>query len=774
MFQKLLFKKNSVLISWLISYISVLLIPIIISTVVYMESANIIEKEITRSNQFLLKQVQQAIDGKKADIERLSLQIAFNPRLQGLMYVKEPYREHHHFTLNQILQDFRIYKLANAYIDDFFVYLHFGNVVINPQSVYDMKFFDNNIQNTDRIRYAQWQELQSTSHIKNYTLMEVKDTRAKVRQNIAYIHSLPWVDPQEAVATLVILLDESKFLDSIKNVQFINDGNVIIIDKNNKVMASTVPIDEENPILYEQLLDPNIIYYDEIQGESYVVSFIPSISQDWKYVFLLPSSIFLERVQYIRYVIWTSIILCLVIGGVISSVFLRKHYKSIHQIIQTIGQKAGVSLREGYNEYRFIEESISKTLNEKEKVQNILQQQNFVLKSNLIMRLLKGRTESGTESKELFRSFEMEFVSNRFMVFILYIEEFSALFTPEGKESAWEQLKLVQFILCNVVEELFLREEHRAFMGDIDGTMMVCLVNLGLAKEDEYKNILEIIHEAKTFIEEKFFIGLTISVGNIHDTHSGIPEAYQEALEAMEYRMILGSGETILFKDVQKPKSVYDYSMEQEHQLINFVRTGDYDQAKIIMDQVFSSNFNTRAISAQMAKCILSDLVSTMIKAMIELNSDGKEEFLERLNPVERVLQSNTVIDMKFNMTEILREICRYVEQNKKSQHFQLKDNIVEYVLTHYMDVNLSVNIIGEQFHLTPAYMSKLFKEQTGVSIPDHINDIRIRRAKELLKEPGLGIGQIAERVGYNNSNAFIRTFKKYEGITPGQFKEVI
>jgi len=53
----------------------------------------------------------------------------------------------------------------------------------------------------------------------------------------------------------------------------------------------------------------------------------------------------------------------------------------------------------------------------------------------------------------------------------------------------------------------------------------------------------------------------------------------------------------------------------------------------------------------------------------------------------------------------------------------------------------------------------------------DAINRVRLARAKELLARDGVSIAEAAVRVGYYNSNAFIRTFKKYEGITPGQYK---
>lgn len=60
-----------------------------------------------------------------------------------------------------------------------------------------------------------------------------------------------------------------------------------------------------------------------------------------------------------------------------------------------------------------------------------------------------------------------------------------------------------------------------------------------------------------------------------------------------------------------------------------------------------------------------------------------------------------------------------------------------------------------------------------GEGIQDYINKIRLKQAKKLLLEQNLNLEQTANKVGYSNSNALIRVFKKYEGVTPGQFRDM-
>lgn len=97
---------------------------------------------------------------------------------------------------------------------------------------------------------------------------------------------------------------------------------------------------------------------------------------------------------------------------------------------------------------------------------------------------------------------------------------------------------------------------------------------------------------------------------------------------------------------------------------------------------------------------------------------------------------------------------------------------IKKYIEEHFPDPDLSVNSIAEHFDLSPNYISKCFKEQTGVGLLKYIITRRITEAKRLLLDTGETISKISEQVGFYNANVFIRTFKKLEGITPREFRK--
>ena len=82
----------------------------------------------------------------------------------------------------------------------------------------------------------------------------------------------------------------------------------------------------------------------------------------------------------------------------------------------------------------------------------------------------------------------------------------------------------------------------------------------------------------------------------------------------------------------------------------------------------------------------------------------------------------------------------------------------------------MNISTIAETFGMSLSYMGRTFRRYTGQGMLDYIHILRLNRCKELLDE-GKTVKDAAEATGYLDSKAMIRAFKRYEGITPGQYK---
>lgn len=93
------------------------------------------------------------------------------------------------------------------------------------------------------------------------------------------------------------------------------------------------------------------------------------------------------------------------------------------------------------------------------------------------------------------------------------------------------------------------------------------------------------------------------------------------------------------------------------------------------------------------------------------------------------------------------------------------------YVHEHYADYEISLDRMSEQFGLSINALSKLFKEEIGIGFKEYVTNLRVEKGKQLLKEEELSVAEITGQLGYTNPSHFIKIFKRYEGITPNQYR---
>ncbi len=110
------------------------------------------------------------------------------------------------------------------------------------------------------------------------------------------------------------------------------------------------------------------------------------------------------------------------------------------------------------------------------------------------------------------------------------------------------------------------------------------------------------------------------------------------------------------------------------------------------------------------------------------------------------------------------------LEQGCKEGREERIISIMNYIQNHYVDVTLEE--LAENFHLSAPYLSKYIKQKTGETFQDAVKKARMKKARILLKDSVQKVEAIAESVGYENVEHFIRLFKKTYGMTPLQFRE--
>lgn len=754
---------------WLYSYLIILFIPILITTTVLVYSQNMLDSEVNRANDALLHQVRQAVDNQINDIRRMGTQLANEPKVLSY-YSRYNYdRPDVKLLGNELISSLRSYTVANGTISDIYLfdkrnrYALTTSTYLSGEELY--RRFRQTYRPVDDFTYEQWLAWLDGSGKGAFRSLNTGTDGATGL--LVYTQSLPVQQTQEPPAVLVILLKQERLISQIESI---SQGLMYILDDRNRpVLATGSPADVTGIALHDLPEDSgfqNVL----IGGEQAAATYISSADTGWKYVSVVPLSIYSEKVTMLKRLIVVSFLLCIGLGGGFVYWFTHRNYRPIRHMIDMVSSKVKSNLERGGNEFSVLQRFISESAAFEEETRRKMREHEKTGVNHILGRLLKGKFDMSVSPSQVFDMLDIRFESDRFVVLLVQIEDYEKLFSQPADLIPEQKLHFLYLMVTNIFEEM-LGERYKVYFSEVDG-MIACVVNIRDECEEASKeDIFQAVREAQATLSNGFLVQMSIGISDIHSRQASIPKCYGEALEALGYKFVLGPNQVISYGMIQSPRHNIEYSLELERQLINFIATGNYEEAGSLLHRILLQNFTGGTLSNQFGKLLMFELAGTMLKAVEQVQIGNEEMIARKNNFIMQVAECGTFVEMEKMSLSFLRDVCDYIQDKKKSHNSGLKDRILDYVHEHVTDTNLSLTDISLAFNMNPTYLSRFFKEQTGENLVDYVNQSRILLAKQLLRATSASLNEISEQVGFASSQSLIRVFKKYEGITPGQFR---
>lgn len=194
------------------------------------------------------------------------------------------------------------------------------------------------------------------------------------------------------------------------------------------------------------------------------------------------------------------------------------------------------------------------------------------------------------------------------------------------------------------------------------------------------------------------------------------------------------------------------------------IDAGNRQESYLYIEQLMNSLGNYKALSVVYMHYIFYDLIDKLY------TSYGIHEANLIYDRIEAVVVCRNKTELSDVFAKIFREI-EDLSQIHLESPAQISTKVIKIIKTEF-EKELSLEYIAKQVNLVPAYLSYLFKKETGENLVKYITDFRMGKAKELLEEGNLKIVQVGKACGYENPSYFNRLFKNYYEITPKQFRE--
>ena len=152
---------------------------------------------------------------------------------------------------------------------------------------------------------------------------------------------------------------------------------------------------------------------------------------------------------------------------------------------------------------------------------------------------------------------------------------------------------------------------------------------------------------------------------------------------------------------------------------------------------------------------------------------DGVEDqVIPDVNEIEGILANiNSIGQIKEEMRRIFVPALTFRNSRANHERGIILHQAKAYIDSHFTDPELQMSKIANRFSVSPSHFSTVFRQEVGETFRDYLSNIRINRAKELLRTTNLKCSEVAYQSGYNDSHYFSFIFKKKTGLPPQQFR---
>lgn len=204
-------------------------------------------------------------------------------------------------------------------------------------------------------------------------------------------------------------------------------------------------------------------------------------------------------------------------------------------------------------------------------------------------------------------------------------------------------------------------------------------------------------------------------------------------------------------------------SKDEAQKLENCTATGDFTGVERLLDEIYNRNFVENRLTDFQRQYLFCRLIGALARM------PGSETSADAL-PGD--LLNRTEGEFFAWLKARFAEACGEARDRSTQKSQLFADGVRGYIDENYARYDLSLSALALHFGVTGSYLSTIFKKQMGTTFSAYLEQVRILHAERLLSERRLTIDEIAERVGYTNSDSFRRAYKRARGISPSQYKE--
>lgn len=730
----------------ILSFSAVFLIPLCLIFLFYSFICEVINEQLRTSNDNLIKTIEGTCDRELEFYHNTLVQISLNKLTADKIGTNDFWSTKNQNSVRTLISDLRgmrtsLQQLSDACYD-LFIYFPEDDRLLSAKGNGSFSS-DNYIEEyltKDQNKIALWKN--QLHECDKYDILWVNGE--KTNGNILLLNYCAAMGSSGKTARVCMLIDVDRMSHHISSDEWDYGYDWIATKDDGTVMKG----------LRADIQTGDRISVDALKEDGvYEIYTSHSTAIGWTYYLLVPKAVVQSAARMVNVYFGICVILCTVVVSVLIRKVVILNYAPLEELIKTVQAKGGQST-DRVDEYCLLDGKIKELADARNKAEYDSSRNKKSLEQWGLTRLLIKPYRFSHGAKSPLDNFAQAYSTGENIVFVLKAQ-------PNEQNIVTEDQKV--FIIGNVFLER-LGEVLTAAIVEMDGRqILVCHAENITGNMEQ---ILTIISELQQFIFENFAFKVSVSAGTVYIGADGIHKSYLEAREAEEFLPILDQ-DYIGFGDIRNVTYCsYPYSQQDEERISSAIHNDNAQLASALIDRVIDNSWSNEKSTPRTRRYLINDIYCTLLKTADEKGCIADIQHLPKDLTIDKSVQ-----EIKEAFAAVAESICAQHSDESISANKALCERVMEYIQENYGNSSLNISQTALHFQMSPTALSTLFKNETGKSLLVAINEIRIRKSIEFLKQ-GYTVAETAEKVGVSESSTFIRLFKKMMGTTPGKIKD--
>jgi two-component system response regulator YesN len=338
--------------------------------------------------------------------------------------------------------------------------------------------------------------------------------------------------------------------------------------------------------------------------------------------------------------------------------------------------------------------------------------------------------------------------------------------------------QLLWYAVLNICQEL-IDSYLRGYAFEYQNGEFVAVLTADTDGEivpDAAEALFALAGDIQTNMDRWLKIGVTIGISDRVIALSDLTHAYKQAREATDHKWYLGKNRIITMDSMESLEldavGINRYDHVHNGQLMSALKAADADKLREALDLIFADLNLNRRDGLKYARNVCLQVVLAVGQLILELSVQSPE--LESLESSlwEALFEKETLSEMRHLIESYLTAVCERIREKRTGKLANLVERVRAVIELNYADGGLTAAEIGKAVYLTPTYVSLLFKQETGQTINEYLTQVRVDKAKELLRDPQNKFYDICYAIGYTDPSYFTKLFKKATGVTPSVYRD--